>query len=91
VGQTEKNLPTLLFILAFLKVEEVVTTLYQPYVSAMEEVAKTALQITLSLNEFVQLPTAQIASATFKQKIPSSFHIVCAPEKKSLIKHTLLF
>jgi hypothetical protein len=54
-----------------LKVEEVVTTLYQPYVSAMEEVAKTALQIALSLNEFVQLPTAQIASATFKQKIPS--------------------
>ena len=37
----------------------------------MEEVAKTALQIALSLNEFVQLPTAQIASATFKQKIPS--------------------
>jgi hypothetical protein len=30
VGQTEKNLPTLLFILAFLKVEAVVTTLYQP-------------------------------------------------------------
>jgi hypothetical protein len=45
----------------------------------------------LGVDEFVQLPTAQVASATFKQKIPSSFHIVCAPEKKSLIKHTLLF
>jgi hypothetical protein len=54
-----------------LKEEEVVTTLFQPKVSAMEEVTKTDLQIALSLNEFVQLPTAQVACATFKQKIPS--------------------
>jgi hypothetical protein len=51
----------------------------------MEEVAKTALQIALSLNEFVQLPTAQIASATFKQKIPSLLAINWGKRTKSNI------